>query len=72
MTSALANQRVLVTGGTGFIGSHLTRRLVGEGARVSILTRHASGTSRIDDLLDEVEIHEVDIRNFGAVNAAIE
>jgi UDP-glucose 4-epimerase len=72
MISSLANQRVLVTGGTGFIGSHLTRRLVHEGAKVSILTRHESGTSRIEDVLGEVEIHEVDIRNFGAVNAAIE
>src|SRR5688572_20523292 len=30
-------QHVLVTGGAGFIGSHLTRRLLGRGARVTAL-----------------------------------
>ncbi len=31
------DRRVLVTGGAGFVGSGLTRRLIGEGARVTVL-----------------------------------
>ncbi len=39
-----ATQRIaLVTGATGFVGSHLTRRLVREGWRVHILSRSGSG-----------------------------
>lgn len=34
-----ANSRVLVTGATGFIGSHLTRRLVSLGAQVHAVSR---------------------------------
>src|SRR5262249_41892348 len=33
----LQNTRVLVTGGAGFVGSNLTRRLIGEGAKVTVL-----------------------------------
>ncbi len=33
-------KRVLVTGGGGFIGSHLVERLVGLGARVRVLVRY--------------------------------
>src|SRR5690349_12173221 len=33
----LENARVLVTGGAGFVGSNLTRRLMAEGARVTVL-----------------------------------
>jgi len=39
---------VLVTGGDGFIGSHLVEALVGGGARVSVLVRAASGTAGTD------------------------
>jgi len=35
--AALAGRRVLVTGGAGFVGSNLVRRLVREGARVTVL-----------------------------------
>ena len=36
------NKRVLVTGADGFMGSHLTERLLAEGARVSIFVRGSS------------------------------
>ena len=36
------NQKVLVTGGGGFIGSHLVERLVELGARVRALVRYNS------------------------------
>lgn len=36
------NKRVLVTGADGFIGSHLTERLIAEGAKVSVYVRGSS------------------------------
>jgi nucleoside-diphosphate-sugar epimerase len=43
---------VLVTGGTGFIGRHLCRRLAAEGCRVRVLCRDAGG---LGDLAGSVE-----------------
>lgn len=37
------NKKVLVTGGTGFIGSHVVEKLVGRGAKVTILDNLQSG-----------------------------
>jgi dihydroflavonol-4-reductase len=42
-----AQQSVLVTGASGFIGKHLVRRLIARGCRVSCLVR---STSQVDDL----------------------
>jgi NAD dependent epimerase/dehydratase len=36
------NEKVLVTGGSGFIGSHLVEKLAGLGARVSVLVHYNS------------------------------
>jgi dihydroflavonol-4-reductase len=41
-------ERVLVTGATGFIGSHLVGELTSSGARITCLTRASSDTSAIE------------------------
>jgi UDP-glucuronate decarboxylase len=46
-------QRILVTGGSGFLGSHLCERLLGEGANVICVDNFFSGArSNIEHLLD--------------------
>ena len=62
--------RVLVTGGTGFIGSHLVRQLVAEGRRVRVLCR---STSRLDALpTDGVELSFGDVSNFDSARQAMQ
>jgi len=45
-----------VTGGTGFIGSHLVRHLVESGDAVAVLLRPESDPWRIEDIRDRVEV----------------
>ncbi|MBM4343186.1 MAG: SDR family NAD(P)-dependent oxidoreductase [Deltaproteobacteria bacterium] len=54
--SSWSGRRVLVTGAGGFIGSHLTERLVAEGAQVRALVRYNSAGRQgfIDDLAQDV------------------
>jgi len=64
------NKRYLITGGAGFIGSHLCRALVARGDRVVILDSLDSGKlSNIDDLLcdDRVEFVQDTILNESRV-----
>src|SRR5262245_47309416 len=55
MTGAVSmgKSRVLVTGGTGFVGSHLVRRLVNDDHDVHIMARPDSWAWLIDDLLGQ-------------------
>lgn len=65
--------RVLVTGGTGFIGSHLTRALRARGDDVALFVRDLqTATQKIaDGLLPEgCHLYEGDIRNYEDVLAA--
>ncbi len=48
-------QRALITGGAGFIGGHLTRRLLADGYAVHLVDNMSRGVS--DELIDEFRTH---------------
>lgn len=56
----LEDQRVLVTGGAGFIGSHVTRALLEDGADVTIVDDVFAGQR--EHVPDGARFHKVDIR----------
>jgi len=61
----------LVTGGAGFIGSHIAARLLELGESVRVLDNLTSGKrSNLDSLLGEVEFIEGDIRDPEVVQRA--
>ncbi len=54
------NAPILITGGTGFIGSHLTHRLVSEGYQVILLDAKPN-LARIGEITDKVTVVEGDV-----------
>jgi UDP-glucose 4-epimerase len=62
----------LITGGLGFIGSNLARRLVEIGVKVTVLDalmpEQGGNPFNLRDLLGRVEIHTADMRDPGVVN----
>lgn len=60
-------QTILLTGATGFLGSHLLESLVQQKLDVVILKRTKSNTWRIDHLLDKVRVYNIDTVDFKTV-----
>jgi UDP-glucose 4-epimerase len=63
--------RVLVTGGGGFIGSHLAERLLERGDDVRILDSFATGRRENVAHLPHVEIVEGDVQSFERAHHAV-
>lgn len=73
----LKNKKVLITGADGFIGSHLTERLIAEGCKVKAFVYYNSFNSWgwLDSLpkdqLDKIEVFAGDIRDSNGVRTAM-
>jgi UDP-glucose 4-epimerase len=64
-------KKAVVTGGGGFIGAYLVRRLVRDGWKVAVLDNLARGrAARLANVRDDIEWHEADIRDHNAVRPA--
>jgi nucleoside-diphosphate-sugar epimerase len=64
-------QRVLLTGGAGFLGANLTRELLRQGADVHVLLRGKTDRWRLADVADGLSLHRADLREPAAVQAVV-
>ena len=56
-------KRTLVTGGAGFIGSHLTEKLVSRGCNVTVVDDFSKGDiTNLDNVRKNISINKIDIR----------
>ena len=68
----MSARRILVTGGSGFIGSALVKALLGRGETVRVLDDNSRGALRRPAGVErDIEFVGGDIRDAGAVDAAM-
>ena len=67
----MTKAKVLITGATGFIGSHITKAALDQQHEVAIIKRPSSDTSRLQDILDKVQAYNADLRDIRVVSEVL-
>ena len=64
--------KYLVTGGSGFIGANLVRRLVKENKKVFLFVEKKSNLWRLQDIISDLVIYEVSLIDFDQINKLVD
>ena len=64
-------KRALITGGTGFVGANLARRLLRDGHEVHLLVRPDYHSWRIDSIKPDLRLHTASITDADSVTRAV-
>lgn len=64
--------RVVVTGGTGFVGANLIRRLLRDGHEPVLFVRPGFASWRIESIRPQITVREVDLGDAAALVAALD
>jgi len=65
--------KLIVTGGAGFVGSHLVKYLVKQGHDVSVIDNLARGTiENLESIKKDVQFYKIDIRDFTKLNNVLD
>lgn len=64
--------KIMITGGAGFIGSHLCDEFVSKNNDVIVLTRNTTSLIRISHLLDKITLEKIDVTNYDDIGRIIE
>ena len=60
-------KRVILTGGTGFVGANLARRLLCDGHELHLLVRPNYQPWRIDEIRSDMRLHELHLHDAEAI-----
>ncbi len=75
MSVNILNKKILITGGLGFIGSNLTRRLVESGNNVkiidSLIPEYGGNLRNVHDIQDKITVSQSDVRDVAAIKNLI-
>jgi nucleoside-diphosphate-sugar epimerase len=58
---------ILLTGGTGYLGSKILKKLVDDGYNIILLKRSFSKTERIKEYIDKITIYDIDLVPFETI-----
>ena len=62
----------MITGGAGFIGSHLCDEFLKDRNKIIILTKNDSKLNNVSHISDQIAIEKVDVTNFSELGRSIE
>jgi UDP-glucose 4-epimerase len=64
--------KIMITGGAGFVGSHLCDTLLKTNNEITVLTRDSHKTQNLIHILDRIKFEQVDITDFSKMGHSIE